>query len=127
MCQGPDDKRCSWYRDVRCKEIAPNEYLPSSSGENGVICTQTSEGWCNAAFEAVSGNKAKPTCLITVPVPSLPTMSQTTGPLTFPTATVFISSTRSIPSAATRERTLVYCWMWTAWLMDLVASANLNF
>lgn len=71
MCQGNSNSSCSWYSDRQCTMIAPNEYPPGASGEDGVICSQNVKGWCRTAFEMFNGG-GLPTCSVTATATSTP-------------------------------------------------------
>lgn len=102
MCQGPNDTSCSWYSDSKCTSIAPNEYAPSASGEEGVVCTQTTEGWCKVGLLAASGG-------------TVPSCGTNTGLVT-PTATASVTDSGTKPSQGSKpsggsKQTVVLCNM----------------
>ncbi|KAI9000346.1 hypothetical protein DFJ74DRAFT_697500 [Hyaloraphidium curvatum] len=60
QCAGPNATACSWYVDPDCSLLAPGEDVPRVGG--GVLCPQTTLGWCGAAASTLASGNPQAEC-----------------------------------------------------------------
>ncbi|KAI9012461.1 hypothetical protein DFJ74DRAFT_683927 [Hyaloraphidium curvatum] len=106
QCLGPDERKCSWFADAKCKTLARNEPFPGWDDRfDGYTCGQEEGGWCRLAAEALE-LRPKST--------STESVSTTTAQTTTATATSTVTSWSlptffCVPSCLDRENeVLVY-------------------
>lgn len=105
QCLGPNSTKCTWYTDNLCTMNAIGEPDPDLSLEIGMVCTQTEEGWCRDARDALTrgGELPVPKCCswTSPPISTTKTTKTQTTPLATSTA---IQPTSSPPTFQTATR-----------------------